>query len=321
MQEANLIGMFLRIKSTDDVCCSLGVVCAVASAASTVVGMILQKAGLIHEDKVLFYFGVLIFTVIKPATQIVALYLAPISLIAPLASVTILLNAVIVPYCQKENLGCRDLLASVVLMSGCIGTTLTGAHSAPSWSYSELVRLGADSMQLTLALVILMMALILVLIAAKRRSQEKELSIVAVALIPSTASALNNVAIKVLLQAVFCAPWPSLLVMLLSVGASAFLQVWSTTVALKQFDMLRFVPIQVALQIFLTTAYGLVFFKEVPDHPGIFTICAAAIVAGVLITQGQNKGQAKTLSTTEVVDGYTVLEDGTQDEIPKYLGA
>eukprot|EP00746_Dinoflagellata_sp_MGD_P025718 gnl/MRDRNA2_/MRDRNA2_160567_c0_seq1.p1 gnl/MRDRNA2_/MRDRNA2_160567_c0~~gnl/MRDRNA2_/MRDRNA2_160567_c0_seq1.p1 ORF type:complete len:316 (+),score=38.62 gnl/MRDRNA2_/MRDRNA2_160567_c0_seq1:82-1029(+) len=309
MQEGDLMEVFPQIQVPDAVCCTLGVICAVASAVSTVVGMLLQKDGLASENRFRFYLGMLIFTVMKPATQIVALYLAPISLVAPLASVAIGLNAAIVPYFQQESLGRWDLAGSAILMLGCVGTTLAGAHSSPSWSYAELVTLGAESIQLTSGLALLMLSLIAILLVAKWRGREKQLSIVAVALIPSAASALNNVAIKVLLQAVFSAPLPSLLVMFVCVGASAFLQVWSTTQGLKLFDMLRFVPIQVALQIFLTTAYGLVFFKEVPDHPRIFTICAASIVAGVLITLVQHKENQGLALPTKVHDRYTVLED------------
>ena len=92
------------------------------------------------------------------------------------------------------------------------------------------------------------------------------------------------------------------------VGATAFLQVWSTTVGLQLFDMLVFVPVQIALQIFLTSAYGLVFFKEAPDEPVTFTICAAGIVTGVLMTQVKSKEQKKDLSTIKVIDGYTALQ-------------
>lgn len=302
----------LHIHLPNDVCCSLGVVCAVASAASTVVGMLLQKAGIKREDKVLFYLGVLIFTAVKPVTQIAALFFAPISLIAPLASVSILLNAAIVPYFEEEKLRCWDVMAGAILMLGCIGTTSAGAHNAQRWSYAQLITLGIDSIWLTSTLFIVVISLSLVLLVAKRTSKGKELSIVAVALIPSTASALNNVMLKVLLQAVPSAPWPSLLPIVISVGGTAFLQVWSTTIGVQLFDMLVFVPVQIALQIFVTTAYGLVFFQEVPAEPYIFTICAGGIVTGVLMTQVKSKGRKEPLSTIEVIDGYAALEDGTE---------
>jgi drug/metabolite transporter (DMT)-like permease len=194
---------FNNIHLPAELCCSIGVICAVASAVSTVVGMLLQKAGHDGEDKVVFYLGVLIFSVLKPATQFAALYFAPISLIAPLASISILLNALITPYLQHSAPGRWDLLASVILMAGCIGSISTGAHHAEFWSYDELVTLGMESVWLTSALVITVLLLSVLMLVAKRNSKERELSIIAVALLPSTASALNNVMVKVLLEAFF----------------------------------------------------------------------------------------------------------------------
>merc|ERR1719408_725699 len=95
--------------------------------------------------------------------------------------------------------------------------------------------------------------------------------------------------------------WISLLALMMGIGSTAFLQAWSTTVGLQIFDMLLFVPTQVALQILITTGYGLVFFEEVPLDLGMFAISTAAVVAGVLTMQSAPE--------EERVDGYMAMKD------------
>jgi len=267
-----------------------GIVCAIASAASTVVGMLLQKEGLKRENNMLFYGGVVIFSVAKPVTQIAALYCAPLMLIAPLSSFTILLNAVIVPYCQNEPLKRRDVLIGMLLVGGCIGTSLAGAHGNNSWSYNELVELGSEpeTEALTAVLFGALFGLSAALKVARTRLSDMPLGIVLVALSPSIASALNNVMLKLLINALTSAPWQALVFLIGTVGISAFLQVWSTTIGVQLFDMLAFVPVQISEQILVTTVYSIVFFKEVPSNPLAFALASAAVVLGVLLTQSQS---------------------------------
>jgi hypothetical protein len=285
--------------------CALGVLCAIASAACTVIGMLMQKAGLARENRLLFRIGVFVFTILKPATQIVALYLAPVMLIAPLASVSILLNAVIAPYWQGGKFGMSDALICAMLLIGCVGTTLAGAHDTKPWSFRELDERFAKSALLTAILFGLTLALSFALKRFQHCVNEMPAAVVIVALIPSMASALNNVLLKVMLQGLGSAPWYALAPLVASVAVTAFLQVWSTTVGVKLFDMLTFVPIQVAEQILVTTSYSIVFFADMPADTPVFIACSATIALGVFISQwllrdAEDSGE----------DKYTALEDG-----------
>jgi hypothetical protein len=286
--------------------------------------MLVQKEGLTRENRAIFYLGVLIFTVVKPGAQIIALFLAPVSLVAPLASVAILLNAVIVPWCRgKEKFSRRDAWVGVMLMLGCAGAMAVGPHSTHMWSFDELCELAVRSRFYTLALASLTLALTLRLAFARAHArrqlplQNEPLvssrpctGVVVAAFVPSAASALNNVIIKVFLQGLLSGPRLSLVPLLAALAFTAFLQVWSTTIGVLLFDMLVYVPVQVAEQILVTVAYGAIFFEEAPSNPVVFVACTLAIVLGVLMSQSR-----PTTETTEPeVKGYHAVGDGPGDE-------
>lgn len=116
--------------------------------------------------------------------------------------------------------------------------------------------------------------------------------------------------LKVLLHAASpesgSAPWLPVLLLIPAVAGTAFLQVWSTTVGVQLFSLLLFVPVQVALQILLTTVYGLVFFDEVPTNEKTFALYSALIMVGVLATQA-----AQTESGEDGRDqDYIKIDDG-----------
>lgn len=252
----------------------------------------------------MYRFGTLVFTVAKPATQIIALYLAPIMLIAPLASVTILLNAVIAPLCAGASIRNLDLLIGVMIMAGCLGTTAAGAHNSQSWSYPELVTLGLQCSLPTFSLIGSLVGLSILVKKARSRLSTIPCGIVLVALIPSLASALNNVMLKALLNAITSAPWYALIVLVAIVVGTAFVQVWSTSIGVQLFDMLAFVPVQVSAQILVTTAYSSIFYEEMPSNGTAFALATLAIIVGVLLFR---------CTTSETPEDYIQLEAGAKE--------
>merc|ERR1712151_1454957 len=91
---------------------------------------------------------------------------------------------------------------------------------------------------------------------------------------------------------------------------TAFLQVWSTSIGIELFDMLLYVPVQVAKQILLTVAYGAIFFEEMPVNPAAFFACTCAIVLGILMSQ----------SRPADCEGYHSIEDGPDEQKPTCKG-
>lgn len=299
------------------VCCTLGIACACASAASTVVGMLLQKEGLARENKFIYYLGLLIFIFVKPGGQIVALFFAPVSLVAPFASVAILLNAVIVPWCRAEKLSRQHAVNGALLTAGCVGCIAMGPHDARMWSFPQICDLAAKSQAATLVLSSVTVVLACKLKLSHRAYGEQQSSptkkrcdnpgfgVVVAAFVPSAASALNNVIIKSLLQGLVSGPSLLLLPWAGALVGTAFLQVWSTTIGVQLFDMLVYVPVQVSEQILLTVAYGATFFEESPANPVVFFLCTIAIAFGVLMLQPK---------PTEDDTGYHIIEDGGDEQ-------
>jgi len=295
---------------------AIGIFLAAASAASTVVGMLLQKQGLKRENKSLYRLGIFIFAVVKPVTQIAALYVAPLSLVAPLASLTILLNVVIVPYLQGMKISRVSIISGFTLSCGCVGTSLAGAHGSQSWTYIELTALGMQNWALTSFLFASL--LIASLVLKLTRDDVGANGVVLVAAIPSLASALNNVMLKVLLNAVWTAPPISLLAMLVTVATTAFLQVWSTAIGVEMFDLLTFVPVQISEQILLTILYSIDFFNEELENSRGFELSSAAILAGVIMTlrhPGEtSEGYIKIDEAAQVCPDSTRAERESSDE-------
>lgn len=260
----------------------------------------------------------LIFIVVKPGAQYVAILFAPVSLVAPLASVAILLNAVLVPWCRGERLSRRDLWIGAILVSGCIGAMMSGPRSTKFWSFSELSDFAMESCGFTISLlsvlVMLTVRLYFVWSCADRQphlciepevaASQQRLEVALAALVPSIASAFNNVVAKVLMDGFLSGPELFLIPLVGALACTAFLQVWSTSVGAQLFDMLVYVPVQVALQILVTVTYGAVFFKEGPSNPAAFVACTLAIGQGVLLSQ----------SRPAECDGYKALADGPDDQ-------
>merc|ERR1712217_211088 len=112
-----------------------------------------------------------------------------------------------------------------------------------------------------------------------------------VAFVPSAASAMNNVIIKVLLHGLLSWPRLSMLPLVGAFVGTAFLQVWSTTIGVQLYDMLTYVPVQVSEQILVTVVYGAIFFEEAPSCPLSFFAFTGAIVLGVLMSQSRTQDQ------------------------------
>jgi hypothetical protein len=228
----------------------------------------------------------------------VALALSPVSLVAQLASVAILMNVDIVPWVQEETPNRRDVWSALLLMAGCVGTTVAGSHDSRTWSYAELENLAKQKLGPSLVFCAVTFLLTLRLFFIKRNSQvalltkpaqgrlDTRFSIMLAGLVPSAASALNNVMLKIVLTVLVTGGPPLLLLPLIgAVAITAFVQVWSTTVGLQLFDMLTYVPVQVAEQILVTICFGLFVFDEMPSNPAMFSISTIVTTGGVLISQ------------------------------------
>eukprot|EP00928_Gymnodinium_smaydae_P083182 TRINITY_DN66430_c0_g1_i1.p1 TRINITY_DN66430_c0_g1~~TRINITY_DN66430_c0_g1_i1.p1 ORF type:complete len:320 (-),score=43.41 TRINITY_DN66430_c0_g1_i1:175-1134(-) len=308
--------------------CVLGVAFATLSAAATVIGMLLQKLGVERNVSTVFRLGVFTFAVVKPGAQIIALYFAPISLVAPLASVTILLNVAIVPCCRSEQLSPRSIWSGVLLVVGCVGTTVAGPHHIKTWSYPELMEMAKEKLILTLVVCALVAFSTLRLVAAKAKTgciaSWPTPSIVVASLAPAAASALNNVLLKILLTGLALGVSSWLMPMAALVACSAFLQVWSTSVGVELFDMLKYVPVQTAEQILVTTVYSMYVFDETPSQPLAFLVCSLIVTIGVLLSQGnsiEEAGYRKVEGVSEFDKAWIRTEPDVESSHFKLMGA
>lgn len=77
----------------------------------------------------LWWFSIFFIIVLPAPLDVVAFSYAPMSLLAPLAGITLLLNSVLAPCLLKERLTKRDMLATILITFGAVITTIFGQHT------------------------------------------------------------------------------------------------------------------------------------------------------------------------------------------------
>lgn len=129
---------------------ALGVIICIAGSTLSNMGWTIQKYSHMQnqarpqQDQKLYYkqklwiLGFIIYAV-GNIGDFVALGFAAQSLVAPLGSVVLVVNAVMSPCVLKEKISLRDLQAIVVIIVGDILIVLYASHEETSYSLSELI--------------------------------------------------------------------------------------------------------------------------------------------------------------------------------------
>ena len=148
-----------------------GVAASVGASISTATGLIVQKAAqtrhqALPEDMrppMLFGFimaplwvmGFLLLVLVPLPFNLMAVTWAAASLVAPLASVTLVINQILAPCTLGETLTRTDVLATAVIVVGVVMATVFGSHCESSYEPEDLLGLYAKIPFLVVAAVII----------------------------------------------------------------------------------------------------------------------------------------------------------------------
>ena len=134
-----------------------GVMSSCGASFATAAGLIIQKKAqiknqaLAEEDRPfsvggfilapLWMVGFLLICLVPLPFNLMAVTWAAASLVAPLASVTLVLNQILAPAMLGETLGRADIIGTVVIVSGVVMATIFGSHCESSYTADDLLEL------------------------------------------------------------------------------------------------------------------------------------------------------------------------------------
>jgi len=224
--------------------------------------------------------------------------LAPLSLIAPLSGVTVVLNLVMAPLVLGEQLQpWPDVPASVLIFSGSIVSTSTGAHKESLYSCDQLVRLALRPVNVGSYLLLVGLSMACALYAhresarlekaARQRPLNPRLADVLLpAVTAASAGSLTNVHLKAEAELIKSgAPGSCCLWGLIFVLTFAAVQLNFVNRGLQLYMQTVFLPVYSSLLVLGCTAYGAVFYQEYEEllaHDGrAFITGIALILSGI----------------------------------------
>jgi len=135
----------------------VGVAASLISSAGSAIGLVMQKfahnsqealpegekwpekGGLILSP--LWMFGFVLLVIIPLPFDLVALSLAPQSIVTTLTGATIVMVQVFAPYILGERVTVTDWIATVVILVGCVLTTAFGSHCSVDYELETLLAL------------------------------------------------------------------------------------------------------------------------------------------------------------------------------------
>ncbi len=94
------------------------------------------------------------FSVFGSVLDFVAFGMAPMSLLAPLAALTLVWNLLIAPRFNGERVTREALVATVIICAGVTSSVITAPHSTPSYSVTELISLLKRSLMVVYGIIV-----------------------------------------------------------------------------------------------------------------------------------------------------------------------
>ena len=134
-----------------------GVMSSCGASFATAAGLIIQKKAQMKNQALaasdrpfsvggfilapLWMAGFLLICLVPLPFNLMAVTWAAASLVAPLASVTLVLNQILAPAMLGETLGRLDIVGTVVIVSGVVMATIFGSHCESSYTAEDLLEL------------------------------------------------------------------------------------------------------------------------------------------------------------------------------------
>lgn len=227
-----------------------------------------------------------------------ALGLAPLSNIAPLSGITILLNSILASFFLGETIRIVEIVATVVIFAGATLTCIYGAHEEPAHSVDELYELfGQQSFTIYFAVLATLVAVALLCIKAiSGHAREPIFSSFLYAVVAAGLGGLELIMLKSVMEVLntslvggqyhqFYEPKTYGLIGCLVLLAIA--QLYSLNMGLAQCDAVRLLPVYQSLFIVNAVSGGACYFNEFKDFTAeqwqMFPLGVLIVVAGAML--------------------------------------
>lgn len=227
-----------------------------------------------------------------------ALGLAPLSNIAPLSGITILLNSLLASFFLGETIRVVEIVATVVIFAGATLTCIYGAHEEPPHSVDQLYDLfGQESFIYYFVVLVTLVAVALLSIkAVSGHAREQSLSPFLYAVVAAGLGGLEIILLKSVMEVLntslvggqyhqFEETKTYGLIACLVVLAVA--QLYSLNMGLAQCDAVRLLPVYQSLFIVNAVSGGACYFNEFKDFTAeqwkMFPLGVLIVVAGAML--------------------------------------
>ena len=223
----------------------------------------------------------------------IAFKYAPQSLVVPLGSMAIVYTLLFSPCVTKEKVTVYDYLAVLIIIAGCVTTTLTGSKESPELSIDDLRKLWLSPTYLIAQGTIIIFALgcySLTKITDSSSKIVRKLQPICYAFISASFGSLQNIVLKMVTKLTSnSSSWSDypLYLSIIAVLVLATRQLGWLNKGLAVFDGVVFLPVYNTTLILLSTLVGSVFYQEYKTQSnrdlGLFALGCFIAVSGILI--------------------------------------
>ena len=267
---------------------ALGLSFALLSCLLTTVGTILQKRAHTRNFKkprekrarefhgILLSFdwllAVLMMVFMPLPMDFVALNYLALSVLAPLAGVTIVLNQVLAPCILGEKISKIEIYATFIILVGVMLTSLSGEHTTQEYSICEILDLYAYPGFISgLSVMLVMMATCIYLLHFMQRPNKfDQYRVVAFAFLAGAFGSISTMMLKATSLLAFSAEggWDTLhpyyhFVIVITCAVS---QITHINLSLKEYTAVVALPLYNAMYVVCNTAMGAVYYQEFSNY-------------------------------------------------------
>jgi len=326
----------------------LGLLFAIIAATTEAIGLVLQKLGQnqakgepeflgLKYTNCTWVTGFLIMVLLPLPANMAAIALAPQSIVEPFSALTVVLCQVSAPCMLHERLSRTDIVATALIVVGCVVSALVGDHCDTEYTTSELKALfqnPAAYIVFAVLMTVLVISFFLLFcwlprVESYTEGQRTMGAAVLRTVIAGTLCGQQSVLFKILgetFEQTFDGNnegWKDWLVYAAGISGTliAIFQIAQLNLALQLVDGVKALPMYEAVLIINTTVYGLVFYQEydrMTDAAIITSVSAwLVIIFGVLLLALQD-GTDVTPNTPEgdVRLGKMSIQADDDDHIP-----
>ena len=251
-------------------------------------------------------FGLFIMVIMPLPMDFVAYSLAPQSLLAPTGALTIVSNALLAPCLLSEKLSRPEAIATLIIVSGVVLSTIAGDHADKSYTACTLLELYTYNTFYLPVVFFSVTAYVGYLVRDKRELLGKWRPAL-IAYIGGALGGLSNLFFKGTGELAFsgeASTWATIhpYYHILLVAILALLQMSHINIGIKEYEAVSFLPMYSCFYIVSVSIVGGIFFSEFSDFDAVqwimFPVGVGVTLVGIIILTNAAKDNEPLLAKT-----------------------